>query len=112
MVRSLWPVATIVNAHLDGGATLEEAGEKLRSGQTEDALVWRVGMRPRVRVASPGEADWLAACDQQLSLGSALDAAPALDFGAWLPMAAQTGLLLAAELIVVSTRCRPDPASR
>ena len=96
VVRSRWPVASIVNAHLDATPTLQEAGAKLRAGVGEDAVVWRAGLRPGVRQALPGEADLLMALLQQASLDVALDAAPQLDFNAWLPMAVHSGLLLGA----------------
>jgi hypothetical protein len=49
-----------------------------------------------MREALPGEADLIAGLHLGQALNQALDAAPALDFNAWLPMAVQTGLLVAA----------------
>ena len=94
VVRSAWPVASIVGAHLEGSPSLQEAGAQLRRGEAQDAVVWRSGLRPRVRLALDGEWDALLALLQGKSLADALDAAPALDFGQWLPLAVQGGLLL------------------
>ena len=86
LVCSAWPVASIVGAHIDGVPSLQEAGAQLRGGEAQDAVVWRAGLRPRVRLALAGEADG--------SLAQALEAAPQLDFGQWLPLAVQSGLIL------------------
>ena len=92
-----WPVASIVTAHLDGGPTLEVAGRRLGDRIAEDAIVWRMGHQPRVREALPGEAAFIGALLEGCPLGAALLKTDALDFNAWLPMAAQTGLLLAVQ---------------
>ena len=39
VVASAYPVASIAMAHLEGSPTLEEAGQRLRAGQSEAALV-------------------------------------------------------------------------
>lgn len=90
---STGPVVSIVNAHLEATPSLAEAGQRLRAGVAETALVWRAGLQPRVREALAGEADWLAALLAGHSLSAALDAAPTLDFNAWLPLAVQSQLL-------------------
>jgi hypothetical protein len=95
VVRSAWPVASIMGAHLDGNPSLQEAGALLRRGEAQDAVVWRVGLRPRTRLALEGEVDALCILLEGGSLAQALDAAPELDFGQWLPLAVQTGLVLA-----------------
>ena len=59
-------------------------------------VVWRQGHQPRVREASPGEAELLTGLLSGKTLDAVLQDAPALDFNAWLPMAVQTGLLLGA----------------
>lgn len=94
VLHSRWPVASIVGAHLDNTPTLAEAGALLRSRVAESTVVWRQGMRPRARLALQGEAPALQVLLAAGTLGAALDAAPTLDVGAWLPMAVQTGLLL------------------
>lgn len=92
--RSAWPIASIVGAHIDGIPTLQEAGALLRRGEAQDAVVWRAGLRPRVRLALAGEADGLQLLIEGGSLAQALDGAPELDFGQWLPLAVQSGLVL------------------
>ncbi len=96
-VRSQWPVASIMTAHLDGAPALADVGRKFGDGVAEDAIVWRMGHQPRVREALKGEADFLTAVLGGCSLGVALLQADELDFNAWLPMAVQTGLLLAVQ---------------
>lgn len=97
LVRSSWPVASIMTAHQDGNPTFEEVGQRLRAGVAETALIWRAGMHARVRLARPGEAELIVALLAGQSLGAALEGAADLDFTAWLPMAVQTGLLLAVQ---------------
>lgn len=95
------------------GSDLQAVSELLQQRVGQTAIIWRDGHQPRVREALPGEAGLLQALLAGQSLGAALqepeaaaallvDAADAtkvsaaLDFGAWLPMAVQTGLLLSA----------------
>ncbi len=94
VVRSAWPVASILTAHLEGRPSFDEVGAQLRETRAQDALVWRAGLRPRVRLVVDGETDVLLPLLRGESLAQALDAAPALDFGQWLPMAVQSGLVL------------------
>jgi hypothetical protein len=96
VVRSSWPVASIVNAHLEGNPSMQEAGAQLRRGEAQNTVVWRAGLRPRARLALVGEADALLVLLDGASLAQALDAAPELDFGQWLPLAVQGGQVLAA----------------
>jgi hypothetical protein len=96
VLRSAWPVASILGAHLEGSPSLQEAGAQLRRGEAQDAVVWRAGLRPRVRLALAGEADALQVLLNGGALAQALDAAPQLDFGQWLPLAVQSGLVLGA----------------
>lgn len=95
VLRSAWPVAAILGAHRDGQPSLAEAGAMLQSGVAQDVLVWRAGLRPEARAAVPGEGDFVQALLEGISLDQALERAPALDFGQWLPMAVQSGLVLA-----------------
>lgn len=100
VVASAYPVASIVTAHLEASPTLEEAGQRLRAGLGETALVWRQGFKPRLRAALPGEAVFVAALLSGASLAVALDQAGPLDFSLWLSQAVHSGLLLA--VIVVN----------
>jgi hypothetical protein len=114
VIDSPWPVVSLIQAHglpagpdpedgapadAPGGAALREsalaeAARLLQRRVAEAAVVWRLGLRPMLRQAVPGEVALLAHIQAGASLSGALDAAPALDFNAWLPMAVQTGLLL------------------
>ncbi|OOG37134.1 putative DNA-binding domain-containing protein [Polaromonas sp. A23] len=102
-LASSYPVASIVNAHLLGDPSLQQAGQRLADGCAEHVLVWRQGFNPCVRLSSPAEhklieellaghalADALDAVD---SLG---DAASVFDFNIWLANAVQTGLVCGA----------------
>ena len=102
VLRSAWPIASILNAHLQASPSLQEAGAHLRAGVAQDAVVWRAGLRPRVRLVLAGEADSLEVLLGGGSLTQALEAqdgATALDFGQWLPMAVQSGLVLAVQAV-------------
>ena len=94
LLASAWPVASLMGAHLVGRPSLPEVGQRLRQALAETALVWRDGLRPCVREAQPGEADFVTALLAGCPLAQALDSAPALDFNGWLPGAVQTQLVL------------------
>lgn len=96
---SIFPVVSLVLAHTGDTPSLQQAGERLRDGVSETALVWRQGLKPALRQAQPGEAPFLAALQQGRSLAGALADAPALDFAQWLIPAAHTGLLLGARAL-------------
>lgn len=96
LLASRWPVASIALAHLEGEPSLEQAGQRLQAGVQETALVWREGLRPRVRVADAAERPFITALQEQRSLDDALQAAPDLDVQQWLAAAVQSGLVLAA----------------
>ena len=94
VVASRFPVASIVAAHLHESPALERAGELLRAGVAENALVWRQGMRSKIRPCGTAEAILIQALANGQTLGAALAAADGLDFGVWLPQAVQEGLVL------------------
>ena len=96
---STWPVASILGAHLLQTPSFDEVRDRFRAGRGESTLVWREAYRPRVREAISGEAALVTCLLQGSSLGDALEAAPDLDFNAWLPMAVQTQLLLGATVM-------------
>jgi hypothetical protein len=96
IVRSIWPIANILGAHLEGVPSFQEVGEQLRAGLAQDVVVWRDGLRPRCRAAIAGEADCLAALLDGQSLGQALETSGTLSFETWLPLAVQTSLVLGA----------------
>lgn len=94
LVRSAWPVVSIVRAHLEHEPALHEAGRRLREGVHETALIWREGLRPRVRLAQGHEAQFIACLQEGRSLADSLQAAPQFDVAGWLHLAAAQGLLL------------------
>jgi hypothetical protein len=96
VVTSVYPIASIVTAHLDGSPTLEQAGQSLRDGIAETAVVWRQGYRPRVAACSAAEAAMLVQLLAGFKLLSALENAQGLDFGEWLPRAVQSGMVIGA----------------
>ena len=100
VIRSAWPVASLVNAHLCGEPTLSEAADRLRDREAEQALVWRRALRPAVRPCRAGEAVLVDALLHRQGLVPALDAAlatdPGFDFSAWLAQAVGDGLVLGA----------------
>lgn len=100
VLASVFPVVSIINAHLLGQPALEQAADLLRLGQGEHALVCRQGFKPEVRSISAAEYKLITALQQGLTLddalGMALDMNPAFDFPTWLSRAVQTGLLTGA----------------
>lgn len=101
--NSLWPVVSMVLAHIYGVPSFAEVGEQLRSRTSQDAVIWRQGFQPKLRQAMPGECALLTSLASGASLESALDQAPSLDFPQWLPMAVQTGLVLGVQQIASDT---------
>ena len=95
-LRSPWPVASIMGAHVHGAPSLADVGAELRAGVAQDALVWRSGLRPEFRQALAGEAVFVTQLREGQTLGKALGASPALDFAQWCPLAIQTRLVLGA----------------
>jgi hypothetical protein len=95
---SAWPVASIINAHLDPSPSFDTVSQRLRDGVGEVAVVWRAGLRPRVREALKGELPFISQLLAGHTFGAALHQAPTLDISAWLPMAVQSGLLLGVHL--------------
>jgi hypothetical protein len=96
-ICSQWPVASILLAHLDGVSDFTAVGGLIRNRVAQDVVVWREGLRPRLRQALPGEAVYLHACLGGSPLGPGLEAAPALDFAVWFPQAIHSGLVLGVE---------------
>jgi hypothetical protein len=96
-VESRWPVATLIAAHTQQDFSLAHAAAEVRRGVAQSVVVWRQGLRPRLREALPGEVKLVSCLQQGYSLLAALDAAPALDFAQWLPLAVHSGLVLCAQ---------------
>jgi hypothetical protein len=99
-MASAYPAVSIINAHLGGQPTFDEAAELLRLGQGEHALVWRQGFKPRLRVLSAAEYQLITALEKRVTLEAALDTVSgidaAFDFNTWLGQAVQTGLVTGA----------------
>ena len=99
VLRSTWPVASIMGAHVHGAPSLADVGAELRAGVAQDTLVWRCGLRPEFRQALAGEAVFVTQLHEGQTLGRALDASPALDFAQWFPLAIQSKLVLGAFIL-------------
>ncbi|MFP8779044.1 putative DNA-binding domain-containing protein [Hydrogenophaga sp. RWCD_12] len=112
VVQSHWPVASIVNAHIDGAPTLDEAWRRCREPEGEIALVWRAGLRPRVAAIAPPAGTLLrllvAGADLPHALDGACEVADGLgapfDFSAWLGAAVTDGVVLGAAHLPMPTR--------
>lgn len=102
LVRSRFPVATLVMSHRFGEPSLSDAAQKLRRGEAETALIWRERLRPRLALLAPPEAALVQATLAGQDLPGALDAAlslddaqtPSFDFTHWLTQAVQQGLVV------------------
>jgi hypothetical protein len=95
-ISSLWPLASLMLAHLERNPQFEELGQQLRNPVPQEVVIWRAGFQPRLRLAMVGEVNLLDALQKGIALEPALEAAVELDFSHWLPMAVQTGLVLGA----------------
>lgn len=100
LFASAYPVVSIVQAHLAGQSTLQNAADLLDQGIGEYALVWRQGFKPNVRAVCGAEYKFVCALANGLGLDDALMAAtdtdPEFDFTTWLAAAVQSSLVTAA----------------
>jgi len=103
-IRSAWPIASIWLAHTEGAPSFAEVATELRTRTAQDAVVWRQGLQPRLRLALPGEYAVLSALQAGTALEPAVAQASELDFTQWLPLAVQTGLVLGAYRISEDTQ--------
>lgn len=103
-IRSAWPIASIWLAHVESVPSFAEVSTQLRQRAAQDAVVWRHGLRPRLRLALPGEPALLSTLQAGTALQPALAQADELDFPQWLPLAVQTGLVLGAYRISMETQ--------
>lgn len=95
LLRSPWPVASLIAAHqANDDAALARIAE---APQPEHTLVWRHGFQPRCRVASDAEAALVEALLRGDNLDAALALAQGLAFEAWLLEAVRSGLVVAAD---------------
>jgi hypothetical protein len=93
-LRSEWPLASLLLAHLQGVPSLQEVSAELQCRTAQDIVIWRNGFQPSLRLALPGEVTWLEALQTGVSLEPALTDTADLDFAQWLPLAVRTGLVL------------------
>lgn len=85
VIVSTYPVATIWLAHRRTDAErFAPVRAAFDAGRGETAFVWRCGWRGDVAPLDVAEAHFMQALVAGAALGAALDAAPALDFDAWL----------------------------
>jgi Putative DNA-binding domain len=105
LVSSLYPIASILTAHLYDAPNFDEVGQKLRQNIPEVALVWRHDLRPMVTACTTAEAVFIA---RMLSGASLLDVLesdelasndPPFEFRLWLPQVVQAGLLIGVGLV-------------
>ena len=96
-IRSEWPVASLALALHEGEAALDVARQALTERAAETALVWRQGLKPRLRPARPGEEEFIAALQDRRSLLDSLASAPQFELDDWLAAAVHGGLLLGAQ---------------
>ncbi|MBC7609134.1 MAG: putative DNA-binding domain-containing protein [Polaromonas sp.] len=105
-LASAWPVVSIINAHLHAQPTLAQAAALLGAGSPEHALVWRQGLKPRLRPSSAAEHALVTALQAGLSLEASLAATGLVtadgggfDFNDWLTQSVQSGLVTGAQLL-------------
>ena len=115
VLASDWPVVSIVNAHLGGYPTMEQAAERLQSAVGEYALIWRQGFKPRLCSIGAAEhvllAVLLAGRSLDEALQQALEASPDFDFGAWLAEAVEMGLVVGAHVGAHTLNNKPGEPS-
>ncbi len=111
VLASLYPVVSIIHAHLQGEPTLAQAAALIGEGISEYALVWRQGLRPRLRASSAAEHALLVGLQAGLSLEAALAATASdtrFDFNDWLSQAVQSGLVTGAHVLNSAHNTRED----
>jgi hypothetical protein len=100
LVRSGFPVVSLILAHRPGGPALDQVAQQMQQGLTETALIWRQGLAPRLTACTPPEAALLTVTLGGADLLTAVDAAESagsdvpFDFATWLHDAVSTGLVV------------------
>lgn len=102
VLQSVWPVVSLWQAHTGGEPSMAQAGRMVQERVGQDAVVWREGLRPRLRQALPDEIQLLLALERGDSVLAAVESAPMLDFAQWLPLAVSGGLVLRAHSLPTS----------
>lgn len=107
VLRSAWPVVSLVLAHRDliAGAAPDWSGvaQMLRDSVGESGVIWRNGWSAQLRACLPGEVEFLEAIVKPESLSDALHHSPDLDFAQWFPLAVQSGLVVGVEMLSGTT---------
>jgi hypothetical protein len=105
VLRSDWPVVSLINAHLQHEPAFGTVAERVQAGVSEIALVWRQGLRSHLVACTQAEAALLEALLAGQSLLAALEAVDGVavagadapfDFSAWLNAAVTQGQVLGA----------------
>lgn len=91
IIRSRWPVLSLLDAHLHGEPDFATVAQRLAAGVAEDVRVWRQGGAVRLTPLDGPMARFEAALLDGQTLGQALDAAP-IDALAWLQDAVRSCL--------------------
>jgi hypothetical protein len=109
LLRSDWPVVSLVNAHVQQEPAFDTVAERVQARQGEVALVWRQGLRPHLAACTQAEAALIEALLAGQSLLAALEAVDAaqaaadtasgqadapFDFSDWLNAAVTQGQVL------------------
>jgi hypothetical protein len=94
LLPSPWPLASLLQAHLEGQPSWAQVREQLQSRVAQTVVIWRCAYQPKLRLALEGEPPVLRALLAGQDLESALQASAELDFSQWLPLAVQTGMVL------------------
>lgn len=91
IVRSPWPVLSVLDAHLHGDPDFATVARRLSDGVAESVRVWRQGSSLRLAPIDDALACFEAALLNGHTLGQALNDTP-IDPVAWLGEAVRTGL--------------------
>lgn len=108
LLRSGWPVVSLVNAHVQQEPAFDAVAARVQARTGETALVWRQGLRPRLAACTDAEAALLEALLAGQSLLAALEAVDGVeaadtasgqaqapfDFSGWLNAAVTQGQVL------------------
>ncbi|MGE0096975.1 MAG: putative DNA-binding domain-containing protein [Hydrogenophaga sp.] len=109
VIASRWPVVSVIQAHREHAPSLAEAGQRLRDGVAECALVWRHDLRPRLSACTPVEAAWYRALLAGTALPDALTSVANTPFqlAEWLAHSVQQGVVLGVVSVPPSTKESP-----
>jgi len=91
VLRSRWPVLSLLDAHLHGDPDFATVAQRLAARVAEDVRVWRQGGAVRLTPLDAATARFEYSLLQGHTLGQALDTTP-IDALAWLTDAVRSGL--------------------